>query len=423
MKRALKTISLGMFAASLASPAALGQGTGLANYEATYRLTLGDIDYDGAIITAKGAMAMRVRRDCTKWQSHSELLFLLELDNGDRIRTHTMFRQRESLDGQNIDFVFWQDVSDSGRLEYRGAATIPANGEPGTVRYEKPKRIERKLPKGVEMPITAMREIVESLTGEGATAKHNYFDPRAKFVEIRSIGGEPIILANPPRGDGGLVDGRSWRLRATPIPEGQEEDNEKDKELKEEEEEAFTMMQVHDSGVASFMVMKAGITTIHAELVEVKQLPVIDCNRPTPPELQLSEDDCAEGMLARKEDEPTGMDKPAIAGADAGGMAPPSPAETEKAEKDCTVVVEKQEPDMMEDVNAAPVESVDEAPVGEVGDETAESAEKPVEPSEAPTEESEETAEPESEEEGTEPDEQNVEEAANPELTNASVSN
>ncbi|MCK4867286.1 MAG: DUF1849 family protein, partial [Alphaproteobacteria bacterium] len=212
----------------MGSPAAQAQEGGLASYEATYKLTLGDIDYDGAVITAKGAMAMRVRRDCTRWQSHSEFLFMLELDSGDKTRTHTMFRQRESLDGQNIEFVYWQDLSGSGRLEYRGSATIPADGGAGTVKYEKPKRFERKLPKGVEMPIAAMRQIVEALITDGATAKHNYFDPQAKFVEIRSVGGEPIILAVPPKGDARLVDGRSWRLRATPIPEGHEDEEEKD---------------------------------------------------------------------------------------------------------------------------------------------------------------------------------------------------
>lgn len=115
MTRILKSLSLALLALIIASPAVLAQSAGLASYEATYRLTLGDIEYDGAVITAKGAMAMRVRRDCTRWQSHSELLFLLELDSGEKVVTHTMFRQRESLDGQNIDFVFWQELSDTGR--------------------------------------------------------------------------------------------------------------------------------------------------------------------------------------------------------------------------------------------------------------------------------------------------------------------
>jgi hypothetical protein len=388
MTRILKFLPLALLALIVGSPAVLAQGNGLASYEATYRLTLGDIDYDGAIITAKGAMATRVRRDCTRWQSHSEFLFMLELDNGDKIRTHTMFRQRESLDGQNIDFVFWRDLSDSGRLEYRGNATIPLDGEAGSVKYEKPKRYERKLPKGVEMPITAMRQIVESLITEGATAKHNYFDPQAKFVEIRSVGGEPIILAIPPKGDAKLVDGRSWRLRATPIPEGEEEEKEKDQELKEQEEESFTMIQIHDSGVASFMAIKSGITTIHAELTEVRLLPPPDCSRPKPPKLELSED-CVDGKAGRKEEDV------------AEGEEPEEKAEEEVAEisgeeideankvKDCETVVETDDAGEYEDVEAAPVEDVEEEPVNEAD----------------------------------EPIEADTEEATRPEITNASATN
>jgi hypothetical protein len=137
MTRKLKILAPALLTLALGSPAAHAQ-TGLANYEATYRLTLADIKTKGAVVTAKGAMAMRVRRNCTRWQSHSEFLFLLELDNGQKTRTHTMFRQREGLDGQNIEFTYWQDLSGSGRLEYRGNANIPADGEAGTVRYEKP---------------------------------------------------------------------------------------------------------------------------------------------------------------------------------------------------------------------------------------------------------------------------------------------
>lgn len=360
-----KVLSLTLLALMLGSPVAQAQEGGLASYEATYNLTLGDIDYKGAVITAKGAMAMRVRRDCTRWQSHSEFLFMLELDSGDKTRTHTMFRQRESLDGQNIDFVYWQDLSGSGRLEYRGNATIPVDGEAGTVKYEKPKRFERKLPKGVEMPIAAMRKIVEALITDGATAKHNYFDPQAKFVEIRSIGGEPIILAIPPKGDARLVDGRSWRLRATPIPEGQEEEDEKNQELKEEEEESYTMIQIHDSGVASFMEMKSGIMTIHAELTNVKQLPPPDCSRPKkPPELELSEG-CDEPKAARKEEVAEGEEPEEEDLAEAS-------AEDGKNATDCEVVVEKQEAGEGEEVEAAPVGDVETEPTDDAGEPAAE---------------------------------------------------
>lgn len=354
MTRKLKFLPLALLALIMGSSVALAQSTGLASYEATYRLTLGDINYKGAVITAKGAMAMRVKRDCTRWQSHSEFLFLLELDSGEKIRTHTMFRQRESLDGQNIKFVYWQDISGEGRQEFSGNATIPMDGEAGTVKYVKPKRFERKLPKGVEMPIAAMRQIVEDLITEGTTAKHNYFDPQAKFVEIRSIGGEPIILAIPPRGDAGLVDGRSWRLRATPIPEGEDDDKETDEKLKEAEEEAYTMIQIHDSGVASFMKMKSGITTINADLAEVKELPPPNCNRPKPPELELSTD-CTDGKAVRKEEDVAGLSEPDLAG----------------KVTDCeSAIIELPVPGDGdgEDVEAAPVEDVDKEPVEDTGD-------------------------------------------------------
>jgi hypothetical protein len=251
------------------------------------------------------------------------------------------------------------------------------------------------------MPITAMRQIIEALATEGTTPKHNYFDPQAKFVEIKSIGGDPIILANPPRGDAGLVDGRSWRLRATPIPEGQEEEEEKDEELKEKEEEAYTMMQIHDSGVASFMEMKSGITTIHAELVEVKQLPIIDCSRPKPPEPEISQD-CIDGKPVRKEDDLAEGETPeseseAEEGTKTLDLLADAPSEDSAKETDCEVVVEKEDSIEGEEVEAAPVGEVEAEPSGEF-----------TEPEEA--EEPTETEEP-----------QETDEATQPELFNASV--
>lgn len=409
MTRKMNILFPALFTLVVGIPTAMAQA-GLVNYEATYRLTLGDIDYKGAVVTAKGAMAMRVKRDCKRWQSQSEYLFLLELDNGNKLRTHTMFRERESLDGQNIEFNYWQDQSDSGRLEYRGNATIPADGDSGTVRYLKPKRFERKLPKGVEMPITAMRQIVEALSTDGTTAKHNYFDPQAKFIEIKSVGGDPIILAKQPRGDAGLVDGRSWRLRATPIPEGQEQEKEKDKALKEEEEEAYTLMQIHDSGVASFIEMKSGITTIHAELVEVRQLPVIDCSRPKPPEEKLAQD-CIDAKPARKEEDLAEGEKPKDESGQPGEeaakamdlLADAPTAEDAKA-TDCDVIVEKEEGVEGEEVEAAPVGDVEAEPTGDA-----------VEP---------EAGEPEAVEDPAQTEDlQETDEATQPELFNASATN
>lgn len=350
MTRTYSIPALALAVLAAGGPAAQAQTGNLTSYEATYKLSLAESGFKGAVVTAKGVMATRIKRDCARWQSQNEFLFLLELDNGDKIRTHTMFRQRESLNGQSIDFAYWQDLSGAGRMEYTGTATIPASGEAGLVRYEKPKRLERKLPKGVEMPITALREIVDSLITDGTAPKHNYFDPQAKFVEVRNIGGDPIILAVPPKGDAGLVDGRSWRLRATPIPEGEEEEAEKDEELKEKKEETYTMMQIHDSGVASFMVLKTGKMTINAELVEVKQLPMPSCAGPIRPEKEEPGDLLTDCLERRPEDQ-------APVAADAGASGPEA--------KDCAVTIEKDNSVEADGIQAAPVEDVETEPAGD----------------------------------------------------------
>jgi len=384
----MKTLPVALLALAIAIPQAFAQESGLVSYEATYRLTLEKIDSTDAVITAKGAMGTRVRRDCSRWQSQTEMLFLLELDNGDKIRTHTMSRERESLDGQNIDFVYWEDVSGSGRLEYRGNATIPLNGDAGTVKYDKPKRYERKLPKGVEMPIAAMRQIVNSLVTDGTTPNHNYFDPRAKFVTVRSIGGDPIILAVPPKGDAHLVDGRSWRLRATPIPEGEDEKTQKDKDLQEQKEETYTMIQIHDTGVASYMEMKSGITTIKAELTDVRQLPPPDCSRPKPPEFELSKD-CPETEPGAKPDGLAAADEPKEAATDGSSetamdASPANGEEMKKTEKaaDCNTTVRKVDPDA-ENVEAAPLGDVEQQPIEDGAEPTEPEAIVPTDP-EAP---------------------------------------
>ncbi|MDH3476547.1 MAG: DUF1849 family protein, partial [Rhodospirillales bacterium] len=205
-------------AASIPAPAAAVE---LVPHEALYRLTLLQTSHKGAIVQSHGALGVRSKRQCNTWQSQSELLFTFELDSGKKVRVHNMLRLRENLQGRRIEFTGWTDSDKSGKIDTRGYATIPESGDPGEVMLDKPKKDQRKLAIGMGLPTESFAKVLDQLLVGETPAPVHYFDPYSKYTEMRLLGGMPTILNRPPEGDSELVEGKSWRLRVTPIFESE----------------------------------------------------------------------------------------------------------------------------------------------------------------------------------------------------------
>lgn len=272
MKRYLFKFNLALLAGIALLPGAAGAAE-LVPHEAVYRLTLVETSLKGAIVQSQGALGIRFKRQCGNWQSQSELLFRLELDNGKTVRVHNLMRLRENVNGGRIEFVGWNDSDKSGKIDTRGSATIPASGDPGEAMFDKPNKDQRKLAIGVGLPTQSFMKIMEQLLVGETPAPVHYFDPYSKYTEMRLLGGSPVILKRPPEGDSELVEGKSWRLRVTPVFESEVLN----------ELGAHTIMQVHASGVASHMILDLGNMKLNADLVKVRRIESSGCAPPPPP--------------------------------------------------------------------------------------------------------------------------------------------
>ncbi len=239
----------------------------LVAHEALYRLTLLKTKYTGAIVQSQGALGLRFKRQCNAWQSQSELLFTIELDSGKKIRVHNMLRLRENTSGRRVEFAGWTNSDKSGKIDTRGRATIPESGDPGEVSFDRPKKDQRKLAIGMGLPTEAFMKTLEQLVIGETPAPVHYFDPYSKYTEMRLLGGAPTILKRLPQGDPDLVEGKSWRLRVTPIFESPALN----------EVGAHTIMQVHANGVASHMIIELGMMTLAANLVKVRRIESSGC--------------------------------------------------------------------------------------------------------------------------------------------------
>ncbi len=243
----------------------------LVPHEALYRLTLLQTTFKGAIVQSQGALGVRVKRQCNAWQSQSELLFTIELDSGKKIRVHNMLRLRENVSARRVEFAGWNNSDKSGKIDTRGRATIPESGEPGEVMFDKPKKDSRKLAIGMGLPTEAFTKTLDQLVVGETPAPVHYFDPYAKYTEMRLLGGAPTILKRLPEGNPELIEGKSWRLRVTPVFEAQSLN----------EIGAHTIVQVHANGVASHMIIDLGTIKLAANLVKVSRIESSGC-APTP---------------------------------------------------------------------------------------------------------------------------------------------
>lgn len=239
----------------------------LVSHEALYRLTLLETTQKGAIVQSQGAMALRVKYHCNAWQTQSELLFNMELDSGKKIRVHNMMRLRENSAGRRVEFTGWTDSNKSGKIDTRGHATIPASEDPGEVLFDKPKKNQHKLAIGMGLPTESYIKTLDQLVVGETPAPVHYFDPYSKYTEMRLLGGDPTILEKPPLGNPELVEGRSWRLRVTPVFESQTMNG----------LGTHTIMQVHANGVASYMIIDLGTVKLAASLIKVQRIEPTGC--------------------------------------------------------------------------------------------------------------------------------------------------
>jgi hypothetical protein len=254
-------------AAASPSPAAAVE---LVPHEAVYRVTLLETTHKNAIVQSHGALGMRSKRHCGAWQSQSELLFTMELDNGKKVRVHNMLRERENIEARRVEFDGWTDSDKSGKVLTRGVARVPAADEPGEAMFEKPKKEQRKLAIGVGLPTEVFVKTLDQLTAGETPAPVHYFEPDSKYTEMRLLGGAPTILKTPPEGDAALVEGKSWQVRITPIFE-----TESFNDLG-----AHTIMQVHANGVVSHMIIDLGTMRLEAALVKVRRIDSSGCAPP-----------------------------------------------------------------------------------------------------------------------------------------------
>lgn len=189
-------------------------GAEIVPHQAQYRITLESLRFQGVAMRAEGAMAIRATRDCEKWKILKELLYVVEVSDGSRIRIHTMDRVYEGLDGERMEFAGWFKVNDGARLDVRGHATLDAGDGGGTVFFRRPEDLAERLPPGTRFPMAALRETLDALgAGRPVRARDVYSGlGLSATTDVTPAKGR---LKEPPNGDPHLLEGRAWLVQST----------------------------------------------------------------------------------------------------------------------------------------------------------------------------------------------------------------
>jgi len=246
----------------------------LSTYQALYNVSLAGVGSKASVTWSKGALAIRLTRDCRKWQSQTEFFFAGEFGDGTRFKQHTMSRVRESLNGLAMEYSGWRDISGTARADFSGSARLASIGGVGAITVVQPRKRLLQIPEGAVFPISAMRTAVAKLSAGETTASVSYFEEGGEFAKILLVPSQPIILQAQPRGDAALVQGRSWKLRIDQIFE----DEEKNTGAPKKPDAPFTILQVHETGVASYLFINLGDgRSVTATLVEVRAIPEPKC--------------------------------------------------------------------------------------------------------------------------------------------------
>ncbi|MEN8195120.1 MAG: DUF1849 family protein [Pseudomonadota bacterium] len=247
--------------------AGAASGAEIVPHEARYEISLESLNIEGYPLSAEGAMAVRLSRDCQKWKTLQEIQFSVGIEGGQPINLHMMTRTLEGLDGTRMEFTGWKSQDGGTRTKLKGTAAMNRDGFGGLANFRQPEETEWDLPSPTQLPMAAMQNFLTALAG-GQSAPQSIAFEVLGISEVTSVmTGKSVNLKKLETGDTALVKGRSWLVDRAVYFEG----------IAQNEPFMIETQQIHENGVVSKFWHDYRTMVLSGELVALTEIPIPAC--------------------------------------------------------------------------------------------------------------------------------------------------
>ncbi len=236
-------------------------------HKARYDIKLESLNVEGFPLEASGAMAIRITRDCQKWEKLQEMQFAVGVEGGEPINIHSLVRSLEGLDGKRMEFTGWQSKEGGDRMDLKGTATMNSDGYGGTAHFQQPIETDWDLPSPTKLPVAAMKELLNALSRGKTDAQSIGFEVQG-ISEVTRIGpGKAANYENIETEDMSLVEGKSWLVDRAVYFEA----------IARNEPFLIETLQIHANGVVSKFWHDYHTMVLSGELVALEKISIPDC--------------------------------------------------------------------------------------------------------------------------------------------------
>ncbi len=236
-------------------------------HEARYDIKLESLQAEGFPLEADGAMAIRLTRDCQKWELMQELRFNVGVNGGAPINIQMLVRVLEGLDGRRMEFTGWQNQNGGNRMEVRGTAAMNRDGYGGVARFQYPEETDWDLPSPTKFPIAAKNELLAALSSGQANPQSIAFDVLGISEVIRTGPGKAVNFKKIETDNISLVEGRSWLIDRAVYFEA----------IARNQPFLIETLQIHANGIVSKFWHDYQTMVLSGELVALEEISKPDC--------------------------------------------------------------------------------------------------------------------------------------------------
>lgn len=259
---------LGLVAALTgAMPIAPAAAAKIVPHEARYKLSLESLNTDeGFPLEASGAMAIRLTRDCQKWESIREMQFDVQMEGARPISIAMLIRSLEAIDGSRMEFYGWQQ--DGPKKSLKGTAKMNADGYGGTAYFLQPEESQWDLPLPTRLPVAARKDLIDELAGGESVPQSVAFEVTGISEVIRTGPGKALDVGAVTTESPNLLSGRSWMVDRAFYFET----------IASNEPFLLETLQIHANGVVSRFWHDYSSVILSGELTALKKISEPDCH-------------------------------------------------------------------------------------------------------------------------------------------------
>jgi hypothetical protein len=254
-----------------ASPAEAG---GLLPHRASYLLSMGRSLSGSDVVDVQGVMVYEFTDACDGWTTTQKARIQFFYDDGRRSQVGWSLNSWESKDGKHYRFFMRNLDGDTVTSAFKGAADIPAAGQPGTVSFEEPGAKKLTLPRGTLFPTGHTLDLLRHLGAGDSTYLATVFDGSDDKGPLQISAA--LAGRGQPAADGTklspLLTGPAYRLSlAFYAPAGAQGGGDESTPQQEQS------VSLYADGVIDRLTMDYGSFTVDAALKKLEALPAPGC--------------------------------------------------------------------------------------------------------------------------------------------------